>query len=349
MQRRRPAGAAGHGAAADGRPGRLDRAKRAPHDRGRGLDHALSRRRRDLGRRRRLPVATGIDYLRALTDAGLDVETAARQITFSMGLGCRFYLAIAKIRAARKLWADVIAASGGSAPRPEDATARLHRPARADHAQPVAQHPAQHRRLLCRRDRRARTSSPPRRSTRRPACRPRSSRRNARNTQLILAEECHLAQVIDPAGGSWYIEWYTDELAKRAWSVFQQIEAQGGMIKAAGSGWVAEQIKPAEAAREKDIAARKVAITGVSEHPTSDRAPHRAGAARLPRARDGGGAAPVQLAAPACAAGGARRPGRRRPPASGRAHRGRDRRGGGRRHARPDRQAAGGRKAASRR
>ena len=60
-------------------------------------------------------VATGIDYLRALTDAGLDVETAAPQITFSMGLGCRFYLATAKIRAARKLWADVIAASGGSA------------------------------------------------------------------------------------------------------------------------------------------------------------------------------------------------------------------------------------------
>ena len=55
-------------------------------------------------------VATGIDYLRALTDAGLDVETAAPQITFSMGLGCRFYLATAKIRAARKLWADVIAA-----------------------------------------------------------------------------------------------------------------------------------------------------------------------------------------------------------------------------------------------
>ena len=73
--------------------------------------------------------------------------------------------------------------------------------------------------------------------------------------------------MIDPGGGSWCIEWCTDELAKRAWSVFQQIEAQGGMIKAAGSGWVEEQIKPAEAAREKDIAVRKVAITGVSEHP----------------------------------------------------------------------------------
>jgi methylmalonyl-CoA mutase len=95
-----------------------------------------------------------------------------------------------------------------------------------------------------------------------------ASRRNARNTQLILAEECHLPQVVDPAGGSWYVEWYTNEVAKRAWSVFQQVEAQGGMAKAVTTGWVAEQIKPTEAAREKDIAVRKVAVTGVSEHPT---------------------------------------------------------------------------------
>ncbi len=53
-------------------------------------------------------VATGLDYLRVLTAAGIDLATAARQITFSLALGCRFYLAIAKIRAARKLWADVI-------------------------------------------------------------------------------------------------------------------------------------------------------------------------------------------------------------------------------------------------
>jgi methylmalonyl-CoA mutase len=95
-----------------------------------------------------------------------------------------------------------------------------------------------------------------------------AARRNARNTHHILAEECHLAQVVDPAGGSWYIEWYTDALARQAWSLFRQVEAQGGMVQALVSGWVAEQIKPTEAAREKDIAVRKVAITGVSEHAT---------------------------------------------------------------------------------
>ena len=118
-------------------------------------------------------IATGIDYLRALTDAGLDVETAARQITFSIGLGCRFYLAIAKIRAARKLWADVIAASGGSA-----------------RAQKMQLRVSTGRRVLTTRNQSlnilrntvacyagamgVRTSSQPRRSTRRPACRPRA-------------------------------------------------------------------------------------------------------------------------------------------------------------------------------
>ena len=212
-------------------------------------------------------IATGIDYLRALTEAGLDVETAARQITFSIGLGCRFYLAIAKIRALRRLWADLINASGGSA-----------------QAQKMTLRVSTGRRVLTTRYQSLNilrntvacyagavagadiiTTTPFDTPTGLPT---EVSRRNARNTQLILAEECHLPQVIDPAGGSWYIEWYTNEVARRAWEIFRQIEAQGGMIKAVVNGWVAEQIKPTEAAREKDIATRKVAVTGVSEHPT---------------------------------------------------------------------------------
>jgi methylmalonyl-CoA mutase len=94
-----------------------------------------------------------------------------------------------------------------------------------------------------------------------------ASRRNARNTQLILAEECHLNHVIDPAGGSWYIEWYTRQLAEKSWALFQQIEAQGGMLAAASSGWVARQIDAIELKREGDITTRKLPITGISEHP----------------------------------------------------------------------------------
>jgi methylmalonyl-CoA mutase len=211
-------------------------------------------------------VATGLDYLRVLVDAGLGVDTAARQMSFSMAVGCRFYLAIAKLRAARKLWADVVAASGGSA-----------------EAQRMRLRVSTGRRVLTTRNQSLNilrntvacyagavggadiiTTTPFDAPTGLPS---EASRRNARNTQLVLAQECHLSQVLDPAGGSWF-EWYTNEVARRAWSVLQQIEAKGGMIKAITSGWVAEQIKPTEAAREKDIAVRKVAITGVSEHPT---------------------------------------------------------------------------------
>jgi methylmalonyl-CoA mutase len=212
-------------------------------------------------------VATGLDYLRVLTDAGIELETAASQIAFSMALGCRFYLAIAKIRATRKLWADVIEASGGSA-----------------RAQKMQLRVSTGRRVLTTRNQSLNifrntvacyagavggadviTTTPFDTPTGLPS---EASRRNARNTQLILAEECHLSQVIDAAGGSWYIEWYTNELAERAWSILQQIETQGRMIKAVTTGWVAEQITPTETAREKDIAVRKVAVTGVSEHPT---------------------------------------------------------------------------------
>ena len=197
----------------------------------------------------------------------MDIDTAAQQITFSMGLGCRFYLAIAKIRAARKLWADVIAASGGSAAaqkmRLRISTGRRVMATRNQSLNILRNTVACYAGAIAGAD--IITTTPFDTPTGLPC---EASRRNARNTQLILAEECHLARVVDPAGGSWYIEWYTNEVARRAWAMFQQVEAQGGMLKAAVSGWVEAQIKPTETAREKDIAVRKVAVTGVSEHPT---------------------------------------------------------------------------------
>jgi len=211
-------------------------------------------------------LGTGIDYLRVLTNAGLDVNTAARQITFSVSVGCRFYQAIAKIRAARLLWADAVAACGGDTG-------------------------AQTMRLRVTTSSRVLTTRNPALNMLRNtvACyagaiggadaittvpfdapvvlSTEASRRNARNTQLILAEECHLDRVIDPAGGSWYIESYTRQLAEKAWSLFQEIEAKGGMLLTAMSGWVAESIDATEAKRERDIATRKLQITGISEHP----------------------------------------------------------------------------------
>lgn len=211
-------------------------------------------------------LATAVEYLRALVDAGLSINTAARQIVFDLSLGTHHFLAISKLRAARRLWYRVVEASGGSA---EAAAMRIH--ARTSP------------RVLTQRDpyvnllrntvavfaagvggAESIESAPFDVLVGQPD---EFSRRIARNTVLILQEESHLHRVVDPGGGSWFLERYTDQVAEAAWKLFQEVERQGGMLQTVRSGWVAEQIDGVFAQRVKDIARRKEGITGVSEFP----------------------------------------------------------------------------------
>jgi methylmalonyl-CoA mutase len=217
-------------------------------------------------------IATGVEYLRWMTAAGLDVDAAARQILFSFSLGTHHFLAISKLRAARQLWSRVVEACGGS---PESGAMRIH--ARTSE------------RVLTRRDpyvnllrntvgifaaglggAESITSAPFDAMLGPPDT---FSRRVARNTLLILQEEAHLNSVIDPAGGSWFLDRLTEQIAERGWEVFQQIEQQGGMAAALQSGWIAGQIESAFAPRAKNIARRKEGITGVSEFPNAGEEP----------------------------------------------------------------------------
>jgi methylmalonyl-CoA mutase len=91
------------------------------------------------------------------------------------------------------------------------------------------------------------------------------ARRIARNTQLLLLEESHVGRVLDPAGGSWFVEDLTEQLAGQAWQHFQDIEAHGGFIDA--RDYIATQISEIAARRTDDIAHRRTAITGVNEYP----------------------------------------------------------------------------------
>ncbi|WP_234372902.1 methylmalonyl-CoA mutase family protein, partial [Streptomyces scabiei] len=93
------------------------------------------------------------------------------------------------------------------------------------------------------------------------------ARRIARNTSTILVEESHLARVIDPAGGSWYVERLTDELAHAGWEFFQEIERGGGQAAALRSGAVRERLAETWAARSVKLAKRREPVTGVSEFP----------------------------------------------------------------------------------
>jgi methylmalonyl-CoA mutase len=217
-------------------------------------------------------LATGVEYLRALTRAGLDVDTAARQCLFSISLGTHYFLAIAKLRAARRLWARVVEACGGS---PAAGAMRVH--ARVS------------KRVLTLRDpyvnllrntvacyaaglggAEAITSVPFDAVAGLPD---ELGRRIARNTVLILQEEAHLHRVIDPPGGSWYLDSLTDQVAEKAWGIFQEVERGGGMLQAIRSGWVARQIDSAFAPRAKNLARRKEGITGVSEFPNVGETP----------------------------------------------------------------------------
>jgi methylmalonyl-CoA mutase len=93
------------------------------------------------------------------------------------------------------------------------------------------------------------------------------ARRVARNIQIVCQEESHLGRVADPAGGSWYVENLTDEMAQKAWELFQDIEARGGMFEALKSGYVQDTIAKTAEARAKDIATLRQELTGVNAFP----------------------------------------------------------------------------------
>ncbi|MET8845278.1 methylmalonyl-CoA mutase family protein [Streptomyces rubiginosohelvolus] len=212
-----------------------------------------------------LSLATGVAYLRALTAAGTSVEAACGQLEFRYAATADQFLTIAKLRAARRLWARVAEASGAlaaGAQRQHAVTSPVMMTRRdpwvnmlrttlatlgagVGGADSVTVLPFDHALGL-------------------PDA---FARRIARNTSTILMEESHLARVIDPAGGSWYVERLTDELAAAAWAFFQETERAGGLPAALRSGTVAERLAATWAARSAKLARRKEPITGVSEFP----------------------------------------------------------------------------------
>ncbi|MDQ0377367.1 methylmalonyl-CoA mutase family protein [Amycolatopsis thermophila] len=210
-------------------------------------------------------IAAGVAYLRALTEAGLSVDDAAGQLEFRFAATADQFLTIAKLRAARRLWARVCEVSGAT-------------PGRG-----MRQHAVTSPVMFTRRDpwvNMLRTTV---------ACFAAGiggadavtvlpfdfaiglpdafSRRIARNTQSILLEESKLSGVIDPAGGSWYVENLTDALANAAWREFTEIERQGGIEAVLDSGALAAKLDQTWQARKKRLATRKDPLTGVSEFP----------------------------------------------------------------------------------
>jgi len=212
-------------------------------------------------------LATAVAYLRALSDGGLSLEAAASQIVFHETVGCRFYQAIAKLRALRTLWARAMEVCGAgeqafTGPRLVVETSRRVLTQRAPWVNLLRNTAACFAGAVGGAD--SVVTLPMDAAL---GASDEVSRRLARTTQVILRDECRLGAVVDPAGGSWSLETLTAEMAEKGWEVFCEIEARGGMAEAATSGWVAERIATVERRREKDLATRRAAITGVSAHP----------------------------------------------------------------------------------
>ncbi|GAB11132.1 methylmalonyl-CoA mutase small subunit [Gordonia araii NBRC 100433] len=220
-----------------------------------------------------LVVAVGVSHVRDLVDAGLSPAQALRQLTFAVSVTDDQFGAIAKLRALRMLWARVAEVLGvpDAGAAVTHAVTDLAMYAQRDPwvnmlrstvaafgagvggADQVTVHPFD--------------AAIPGDSR---SAKPAFARRIARNTQLLLLEESNIGRVLDPGGGSWFIESLTNDLAEAAWGVFTDVEAQGGYRTALGDGRVAERISAALADRDAGVAKRSTPVTGVSEFPNLD-------------------------------------------------------------------------------
>jgi len=210
-------------------------------------------------------LATGVEYLREMSERELEADVVGPRVRFAITVGENFFMEIAKLRAMRLIWSRAVEAFGGGE---KAQRACLH--VRTSHWNKTIYDA--HNNLL--------------RATveafagaaggcdsmqvgafdevfRQPDD---FSQRLARNTQLVLQKECELAHVMDPAGGSWYVESLTAELAGRAWSMFQEIEKRGGMAAALAAGYPQQAVAATAAEKIKAARQRRQSIVGVNQY-----------------------------------------------------------------------------------
>jgi methylmalonyl-CoA mutase len=203
-------------------------------------------------------LAAGVERLAELA-AKQPVDSAAREIEFVFAVGSTFFMEIAKLRAARTLWARAVAAFG-----PTDAeSCRMRLAVRTS---------LRNKSILDRYTNLLRVTTEALAAAL-GGCDSLDVRpfgfdaHLALNVQRILREESHVDAVADPAGGSYFIERLTAALAREGWKLFQQVESEGGYAKAWASGAIPKALAESRAAREKAVAARRKTLVGVNNYP----------------------------------------------------------------------------------
>ena len=212
-------------------------------------------------------LAWGNEYMQQLTDAGVDATLAAKKIKFNMGISENYFMEIAKFRAGRMLWAEIVKQYE---PKCDCACQMIVNAITTEYNMTIFD---AHVNLL-----RSQTETmsaalagvhsivvtPFDAAYEKPDD---FSERIARNQQLLLKEECHFNTVVDPSAGSYYIETLTESLAKEAWKEFLAVEEKGGFLEAIKSGAVQEDIDATNAKRHTLAAQRREFILGTNQFP----------------------------------------------------------------------------------
>ena len=212
-------------------------------------------------------LSAGHDYLVRLTDAGLDVDAAARKLRFSFSVSSNYFMEIAKFRAARMLWANIVKGYGPA----KNCACKMHIHAETSRWNQTVYDPYVN---MLRGTTEAMSATiagvhslevmPFDASFENPT---EFSKRIARNVELLLKNESHFDQVVDPAGGSYYVENLTQSIAAEAWKLFLEIEEKGGYTEAYKAGLIVERIKASAAAKDKNIATRRQTLLGANQYP----------------------------------------------------------------------------------
>jgi methylmalonyl-CoA mutase len=211
-------------------------------------------------------LADGKEYIKAALNAGLSVDDFAPRLSFFWGIGMNFYMEIAKLRAARLMWSKIVAEF--SPKNPKSSILRAHSQTSGwslteqDPYNNIVRTTIEAMAAVFGGTQSLHTNA----FDEAIGLPTEFSSRIARNTQLILQEETGLTQVIDPWGGSYMLESLTHELAEEAWAIFEEIEQQGGMVKAVESGLPKMRIEEAAARKQADIDRGEKVIVGVNKY-----------------------------------------------------------------------------------
>ena len=212
-------------------------------------------------------LAWGNEYLSRLTEAGVSADLAAKKIKFNFGISSNYFMEIAKFRAARMLWADIVneyhpACQCACQMAVHAETSSFNLTLFDAHVNLLRTQTEAMSAAIAGVD--SITVTPFDKAYETPND---FSERIARNQQLLLKEESHLNRIVDPAAGSYYIENLTVSIAKQAWDLFLQTEEAGGMVKAVLDSSVQNAINSSNRARHEAVSKRKEILLGTNQYP----------------------------------------------------------------------------------